>query len=170
MDWLPALLKHLSIARSAIVALLVASAAVYFGPRIAPNYVDSLPKEWSAVVGGIFVFSACLVTLWGSANAWSAIQRAAGALTTKLSARRLNDLERSLLLGMAEQPTESFNLEGVDYRNSPYTHLELLQVAYQLQRKGLVRVNSYHENLVSLSEGGRKRALELQRQSKTNAT
>jgi hypothetical protein len=130
MDWLPALLKHLSIARSAIVALLVASAAMYFGPRIAPTYIDSPPKEWSAVVGGIFVFSACLVTLWGSASAWAVIQRVGSALNTKLSARRLNNLER----------------------------------------KGLVRVNSYIENLVSLSEGGRKRALELQRQSKTNVT
>jgi len=74
------------------------------------------------------------------------------------------------LLGIAEQPTEAFNLEGVNYRNAPYTHLELLQVAYQLKRKGLVRVNSYNENLVSLSEDGRKRALELQRQSETNAT
>jgi len=170
MDWLPALLKHLSIARSAIFALLVASAAMYFGPRIAPNHIDSLPKEWSAVVGGIFVFSACLVTLWGSASAWAAIRSASGALTTKLSARRLSELERSLLLGIAEQPTEAFNLEGVNYRNAPYTHLELLQVAYQLKRKGLVRVNSYNENLVSLSEDGRKRALELQRQSETNAT
>ncbi len=170
MDWLPALLKHLSIARSAIVALLVASAAMYFGPKIAPNYIDALPKEWSAVVVGVFVFSACLVTLWGSASAWTAIQRAGGALTTKIAARRLGELERSLLLGMADQPTEAFNLEGVNYRNAPYTHLELLQVAYQLERKGLVRVNSYNENLVSLSEGGRKRALELQRQSNTNAT
>lgn len=164
MDWLPALLKHLSIARSAIVALLVASAVMYFGPRIAPNYIDALPKEWAAVVGGVFVFSACLVMLWGAANAWAVIRKAGGALTTKLSARRLNDLERNLLLGMAEQPTESFNLEGVNYRDAPFSHLELLQVAYQLERKGLVCVNSFNENLVSLNEGGRKRALELQQQ------
>jgi hypothetical protein len=170
MDWLPALLKHLSIARSAIGALLVASAAMYFGPRIEPNYIDSLPKEWATVVGGIFVFSACLVTFWSAASAWIAIQKVGNVLTTTLAARRLNDLERNLLLGIAEQPTEAFNLERENYRNVSWTHLELLQAAYQLERKGLVRVNRYNENLVSLSEGGRKRALELQRQSKTNAT
>ncbi len=170
MDWLPALLKHLSIARSAIVALLVASAAMYFGPKVVPNYIDPLPKGWSAVIVGIFVFSACLVTLWGLAYAWAAIREASCTLSIKLSARRLTDLERSLLLGMAQQPTESFNLEGVNYRSAPYTHLELLQMAYQLERKGLVCVNSYNENLVSLSESGRKRALELQRLSKGNAT
>lgn len=170
MDWLPALLKHLSIARSAMVALLVASAAMFFGQRIAPNYIDALPKEWAPVVGGVFVFSACLVTFWGLASAWGATQRAGGALTTKFAAMRLNDLERSLLLGMAEEPTESFNLGGMNYRNSLHTHLELLQVACQLARKGLVHVNPYNENLVSLSKCGRKRALELQQQSKTNAT
>lgn len=170
MDWLPALLKHLSIARSAIVALLVASAALYFGPRIAPDYIDPLPKNWSAVVVGIFVFSGCLVALWGSAHAWAATRKAGNTLTTWLAARRLTALERSLLLGMAEQPTESFNLKRVNYRNTPYSHLELLQVAYQLERKGLVRLNSYNENLVSFSESGRNRALELQRLSKANAT
>lgn len=170
MDWLPALLKQLSIARSAIIALLVASAAIFFGSILAPDYFDSLPKEWSIVVIGIFVFSACLVILWGLSYAWAAIKKVGGALTKDISARWLNDLERSLLLGMAERPTESFNLEGVNYRDVSFTHLELLQVAYQLKRKGLARVNSYNENLVTLSESGRKRALELQRQSKKNAT
>ncbi len=170
MDWLPALLKHLSIARSAIVALLVASAALYFGPRVVPGYFDPLPQEWSIVVVGVFIFSACLVILWGLSYAWTVIKEVGGGLTTNLSARWLNDLERSLLIGLAERPTESFNLEGVNYREVNFTHLELLQVAYQLERKGLVRVNSYNENLVTLSENGRKRALKLQRQSKTNAT
>lgn len=169
MDWLTALLKHLSIARSAIVALLVASAAMYFGPRIAPNYIDPLPKDWSSLVVGIFVFSACLVALWGSAHAWATTRKAGSTLSTWFAARRLTDLERDLLLGMAEQPTESFNLEGVDYRNVPYSHLELLQVAYQLERKDLVRVNSYNENLVSFTESGRNRALELQRENRANA-
>ncbi len=170
MDWLPALLKHLPISRSVNVALLAASAMLYFGPRVVPGYFDPLPQEWSIVVLGVFIFSACLVILWGLSYAWAKIKEVGGGLTTNFSARWLNDLERSLLLEMAKHPTESFDLEGVNYREANFTHLELLQVAFQLERKGLVRVNSYDKNLVKLSENGRKRALELQLQSKTNAT
>ncbi|MFB3238121.1 hypothetical protein Q7C15_04915 [Aeromonas salmonicida] len=162
MDWLPALLKHLSIARSAVVALLVTSAVMYFGQKLAPEYIDELPKEWSTVVVGIFVFSACLVTFWGLAFFWAVILNTGGALSVSLSALRLTNLEQNLLLRLAEQPTEAFNLEGVNYQNAPYTHLELLQTAYGLKRKGLVTINSFHENYVSLSESGRKRALKLQ--------
>lgn len=169
MDWLTALLKHLSIARSAIVALLVASAAMYFGSRILPNYIDPLPKDWSPLVIGTIVFSACLVVLWGSARAWAVTRKASSTLFAWFAARQLTGLEQGLLLGMAEHPTESFNLAEVTYQHAPYSHLELLQVARQLDRKGLIRINSFNENLVSLSESGRHRALELQRERKANA-
>jgi hypothetical protein len=69
---------------------------------------------------------------------------------------------------MAERPTELFHLEEVNFQISPYTHLELLQVARNLKRMGLANVNPVHEDLVSLTEEGQMRALELQRQNSVN--
>lgn len=40
MEWIPALLKHLVIARSAIGALFITSVVLYVGPRISPTYID----------------------------------------------------------------------------------------------------------------------------------
>jgi len=170
MDWLTALLKHLSIARSAVVALLVTSAAIYVGPRVVPDYFDPLPQQWSIVVVGVFIFSSCLVIFWGLSYAWAFIKEAGGSLSTNLSARCLNDLELTLLLLLARRPTESFDLESVNYEKASFTHLEFLQVAYQLERKGLVCRSYLGPNHFTLSENGRKRALVLQRQIKTKAT
>lgn len=170
MEWLPALLKHLSIARSGILALFVASAALYFGPRFIPGYFETLPQEWSFAVIGIFIFSACLLLLWGVSYTWTVIKKVGGSLTTNFSALWLNGLERGLLLVLAVRPTEPINLESVNYSEANFSHLELLQASYQLQRKGLAQVNRYNDNLVTLTEKGRKRALKLQRKNKENTT
>lgn len=168
MEWLPALLKHLSIARSGVLALFVASAALYFGPRFIPAYFDTLPQEWSFAVVGIFIFSACLILLWGLSYTWTVIKEVGRGLTTVFSALWLNDLERDLLLALAEHPTDPINLERVNYSEVNFNRLELLQASSQLRRKGLAQANPLDENLITLTENGRKRALKLQRKNKEN--
>jgi hypothetical protein len=168
MDWLPTLLKHLSIARAAVLAFFVTSAVLYAGPKFAPNYVDPLPKEYSAIIVGIFVFSTCILMIWLFAYIWEKIKAAGSTVIKKILAIRLTSCEKSLLLMMAERPTELFHLEEVNFQISPYTHLELLQVARNLKRMGLANVNPVHEDLVSLTEEGQMRALELQRQNSVN--
>ncbi len=45
MDWLPALLKHLAIARSAVLAVFVTSAVMLIGPRIGATVVPPTPSS-----------------------------------------------------------------------------------------------------------------------------
>lgn len=57
MDWVTNFLKHLGISRSVIGAAFITSAVLYAGPRVAPAYIEPIPKEWApavlAVVKGV---------------------------------------------------------------------------------------------------------------------
>lgn len=166
MEWITTLLKHLAISRLAVVAVFVAASVLYFGPRFAPTYVDSVPKEWAVALMGILIFSGCIVIFWMFAFIWSLAKRGCKLLATAVMRWRLRPLEKNLLTALAENPNDSLDLAQVNYQALALTRLEVLQSAHGLSKKGLANINPYNENLVSLTGAGRKRALVLQRRSK----
>ena len=169
MEWPVELLKHLKISRSAVGALLLTAATLYFGPRYYPDYVDPVPKEWAFVVVAALVFSASLFLFWGSALVWSTLTGTADRATTYLNSRSLSSRESEVLTAMAANPTETVNLDNIDYRNLHVSKLEMMEVMRSLHSKGLVRVNEYDETLSSLTPAGRKRALEITRAKSASA-
>ena len=64
---------------------------------------------------------------------------------------------------MANLADESLDLRSINYSEINLPKLEVLQVASALSKKGLIRINSYEENLISLTSRGRERALQIQR-------
>lgn len=170
MEWIPALLKQLAVSRSVVAAAFVTSAVLYFGPRSAPSYVDPVPKEWGFAVVGVLSFSAFLLVFWGaSATAKWAVRRwhSTNAL---LQSYELSSLESEFIAALGKNPTESLNLDRVDYAELNQTKLEVVQLVDGLVRKKLVSTNPYSMTpLVSLTALGRERALEIQRASAQNA-
>ena len=165
MEWITSLLKHLQVARSAILALLIASAAMLLGHKLAPDYIDPLPKEWSFLIVGALVFSATLIFIWCVSYAFKTLKTPIKSVTEFFSARLLGELEQLLLLEMAVHPTKHLDLECFDYHTMKTTRIELLQAAHLLEQKGFARINPYYPSIVSLSTSGRILALKLQRNS-----
>jgi hypothetical protein len=170
MDWIPALLKHLGLSRSVIAAVFITALTLHVGPRVAPAYVDSVPKEWSAVVVGSLVFSAALLLLWALSSLCSVLNRRWKRATAALASFNLSQEEVNLLYAMGELPRESLNFEHINYDQLGMTRLEVLELVHGLQRKGLVSINHFNSALFALSATGRQRALEIQRNSKRDAT
>jgi hypothetical protein len=164
MDWLPGLLKHLSISKSVTGAIFVTSATLYGGPRVIPTYVEPVPKDWSAVLVGALVFSGSLLLFWAVAGAWRMVRRGANAATMALAASTLERNEEGFLAVLGMNPNTPFHLDNVDYAQAPFTKLEVLELAESLSKKGLVRISDFNDDLVRLTSEGRKRALEIQRQ------
>lgn len=163
MDWIPALLKQLSIARSAIGAVFITALILYVGPRVAPTYIEQVPKEWAAVPIAALSFSGCLLIFWGFAAAWSYTKRGAGSVAMSLRSSNLSHAEMAMLLEMGKRPNEALDLDRWD--GHPM-RLEVEEIANKLARLGLVRVNPYSSALISLSEKGKARALAIERASK----
>ena len=70
---------------------------------------------------------------------------------------------------MGERPSEPINLENINYEAVRMSRLEVLELMHSLKKKGLVLINPYADNLVSLTPTGRQRALEIQRVFSENA-
>ena len=170
MEWIPALLKHFAISRSAIGALFITSVVLYAGPRIAPTYIDPVPREWMPVLVALLVFSACLLLFWGCSSVWALAKRRWVATSAFLASCQLDQLETDALLALGHNPSESLNLERMNYEQLQLSRLEVIELMHGLEKKGLVSFNPYSSNLVSLTPTGRQRALEIQRGVAKNAT
>lgn len=170
MDWLTNFLKHLGISRSVIGAAFITSVVLYGGSKVAPMYIEPVPKEWAPFVFVALVFSASLLVFWACAATWVFARGHWSAVSAIIASRALNQTEQKLLLAMGLRPSEPLNLAIVDYDAIRKSQLEILELVHSLERKGLVSINPYADNLVSLTLMGRQRALELQRSNPGNAT
>lgn len=170
MDWIPALLKHLSVSRSVVVSAFVTSLVMYLGPRLAPESVDSVPKEWAWVVPAVLVFSGFMLLIWSLSALWDGLKRRWAAGSALVASFNLGPLEAEILHAMGVNPSEPLNLERVDYDAVRLSRLEVLELVNGLRKKGLVRVNANSSELVFLTDTGRERALEIQRAAKNNET
>jgi len=161
MDWIPALLKHLSITKTGVVAALAAALSALYGPRIAPDLFEPLPPVWRTVALITAVFCGVLLATWTVAwMRFAAIGTWVRASSERAS-RNLSSRERGLLLLLAKTPTELFCLETIDFVKAKSTLIEMLSMAQGLEKKGLLHVN---ETYVSLTDLGVSRALDVQRQ------
>ncbi len=92
------------------------------------------------------------------------------AASAAFASHQLNQLEMQFLHALGENPSEPLNLERVDYTVLQLSRLEVLELVDGLRRKGLVSLNPYSLELVSLTSNGRQRALDIQRAAKGSAT
>ncbi|MBZ8142991.1 hypothetical protein CLD22_24265 [Rubrivivax gelatinosus] len=165
MDWLADILKNLAISKTLVVAIFVTVVVMYFGPILAPLHVPAVQKEFAPYLFASMVLTGCLIAAWTIVGAWhfsrAGLQKA-GTVFTRSS---LIDEERAILFLLAKNPTQPINLENIDYTRAPGTKLEFHQLAKGLEAKGLVDINDWDENLISLTEKGRARALEIQREA-----
>lgn len=170
MDWIPSLLKHLAISRSVIGAAFVTACVMYFGPRFAPSYVDPVPKEWGFVVVAVLAFSGFLLITWAVSGMLRAARQKITSASEKISALKLSQEEVDLLYALGQNPSESLNLDRVNYEGIALSRLEVLNLVLGLEKKGLVSLNPYSaSDLVSLTKTGMLRALEIQRASRKSA-
>lgn len=128
MDWIPTLLKHLGISRSIVAAAFAASLVLYLGPRVAPNYVEAVPREWAAVVVAILVFSGFLLLLWGASEVWVRLRRNYKAASALLASYQLNGIEIEFLHVLGENPREPLDLGRLDYDAVQLSQLEVLEM------------------------------------------
>ncbi len=162
MDWIPALLKHLSIAKSGVVAAFVTTLVLFFGHRLVPTYVDAVPHPWPIVVLAVLVFTGTLLVSWVALALWASLRGAAVSAAQARRARSLTPDELKLIDMLGKNPRESVDLDRLDYQRLPWSKLRLLDLVHSLESKGLVEVNEYMTNLFQLSADGRRRALDLE--------
>ena len=167
MEWLSELLKHITISKSFTGAVFVTSASLLTGPKWAPSFFEPIPKEWGAPITGALIFSGALLFFWFVPSVWKLGTKTALWLPHYFRSRTLTSNEEAMMFVLADIADESLNLGNLNYRSGELSKLEALALSLSLSRKGLVKINPYNENLITLSAQGRQRALKLKARSKT---
>ena len=166
MEWLKDILKHLAISRLLVGAVFVTSTAMFWGPKLVPAHVPQTSAEWLPAIFGGMVLTGCLLLFWTIAGLWHALTRGVRSVKESIAAANISQNEAGLLAAMGKNPSEPLNLDRINYEEAPFARLELMETCSALDKKGLVRINEYAENLVSLTPAGRERALEIIRESR----
>lgn len=164
MEWLADILKNLTISRTLVAAVFVTSAVMYFGPIFIPTDVPKLQSELVPYLFAVMLLTGCLLLLWALASLWNLTRTSVRSAARALADSSLSEPEVALLLIMGKDPTEPLNLSEINYSHAPASKLELHHWTRQLQDKGLALINEWDDNLVSLTDLGRSRALQIQRQ------
>ncbi len=166
MDWIPTLLKHLAVSRSAVGAAFSTACVMYFGPRIAPLYVDPVPKEWAFAVVAVLVFSGFFILAWGAVGAFRIVERRVKLASERINSLNLSKDEIDFISALGRSPSDSLDLDRINYEAISLSRLEVLSLVHGLEKKGLVSRNPYSASeLFSLTQSGLQRALEIQRSS-----
>lgn len=164
MEWLAKLLREGAISKLIVTAAFVASAVMWLGPFREPDLIPRLPAIWQVVAAGVFVFCATLLALWGARALCKTVAGAWGAIVRHHASRgSLTPHEHGLLLTLAKRPNDAIHLKEFDHATGAGSLLEATQIASELARRGLVTQNSYDRELITLTDSGRVRALDLQR-------
>lgn len=152
MDWLPMLLKHLSIARSAILALFIATAVMYFGPIFYPTYIAPLSPNWTNLLLGIVVLSGVLILVWCVEFLFSFLTKPLSKLRSFRLRKSLSNVEIHLMLSMSENPHSTLHLGDIK-RLENCSRNDYLFGANNLVNKGFARL-SLDRNSVWMTEKG----------------
>jgi len=168
MNWLADILKNLTISKTLVAAVFVTSAVMYIGPVLGFDRIPRLQPEFVPYLFAVMLFTGCLLLFWGMAVLWN-LTRIGMRNATQFFANSstLYCPEAALLFLMSQDPTQSIDLDKIDYSHAPGTKLEFHHWTKKLEIRGLARINEYNDNLVSLTDLGRKRALKVQKQFKS---
>ena len=140
------------------------------GPQIAHETVPAVPQPWSPLLFAAMVLTGSLLGIWGLASAWSFLLFIFKSAKTSTEPRpTLTKSHYELLYVMGRNPLEPLNLDNVNYREAPFSKLEVIQWVSELEKNELVSINLYHESLVTLTDSGREKALEVERAASKNA-
>jgi len=163
VSWLSDLIKHLSLSKSFTGAVFVTSLALIVGPRFVPQAFDAVPAQWRWAVIAACVFSSVLLLIWAVPPVVKATLSAPSRVINNPRINPPNEQESAFLFFLGKNhPNDACNLDHLNH--AAVSKLELIEICASLQRKGLVKVNEYMDDLVSLTERGRAYALQLIRQ------
>jgi predicted transcriptional regulator len=162
-DWIPKALELVEKSKKLTGATFITSGALLLGPQLFPKAFDPLSGGWRTLAAAFCIFSGALLLFLAFGIAWGFIESTAKSITMRARARQLSTNESTFLVFMGAKQDYLVDLDNLNY-NAGLSRLEVHHLVEQLSRKGLVRINSMSDSLVSLTSAGKKRALELSRQ------
>lgn len=165
MDWLTEIIKQLQTSHAFVTAVFVVCISILLGHSFTPSIIPQAPDEWKLPLIGGLLFSGTLLTFLITPYILEYASKSISNKTKEVKALSLSNHEQSFLYNLAvmiEDSREDFlNLGSLDYSSMNTSKLELQEIVSDLSNKGLIDINFLDSNLISFTNKGRTRALEI---------
>ena len=163
MGWLSDFLKYLSFSKSLTGALFVTSLLLLSGSQISPQLVGSLPPNWRWLVVAVCVFTFTLLSFWAIPHVCRTFLNIFGKIRNSPRLRPLTDIEIAVLVFLGEsQPNGTYNIDALHRPNIP--KIKIIKACKDLEKRRLLEINAYYDDIVSLTDSGRDYALHIIKQ------
>ncbi|MBA4681509.1 MAG: hypothetical protein H2075_01865 [Pseudomonas sp.] len=169
MEWLTDIIKRLEISKPLVSAVFITSTVMYFGPDLAANNIPRSPENFLPALFGVMTLTGCLLIFWSISEAWTLITSSIKKTSQTFKNGSLSEAEVAILHVLGRDPTTPLDLGSIDYSVAPATKLEFHHIVSKLEEKGLVYINGFDEDLISLTKQGRDKALDLHRERKSKS-
>jgi hypothetical protein len=167
MSWLGELLNHLTVSKGLVWAIFVTSLILIAGPYMAPDWFDPVPNNWRWIVVGSGVFTLTLIVMWIVPPIFRGLVSTPGRIRNSPRWNPPNEAEEAFIFLLGRiSPNEFLDLDSLNNPKMP--KLELLALCSSLDKKGLLHIHQYNDNLVELTAEGRAYALKLNGRSRTS--
>lgn len=161
MEWFSQLIKHLSNSRSLAGAGFVTCLVLIFGNKLLPNLVPKLSLEIQlATVSGL-IFTGALLFFSLLPQVYRTFLNASVEVKQCIGSLYLSDIEKVILLVLAERPDKYFDLYQFVYEKAEVTPITVFEASSRLESKGLVIFNKFHKNMIKLTGRGQKYAYKI---------
>lgn len=165
MDWVTEIIKQLQTSRAFVTAVFIACLSLLLGHTFAPSLIPEVPDNWKLPLIGGLIFSGTLLTFIIIPFFWSYFSKLLNNKTQKIRSLILSNDEQGFLYIMAlmiENSREDFiNLSNLNYDAMDISKLKIQEIVTGLVTKGLIEANPFDPNLISFTNTGRSKALEI---------
>ena len=167
MDWLTEIIKQLQTSRAFVTGVFIVCLCILLGNKFVPSLIPKVPADWRLPLIGGLLFSGTLLAFIILSYIWLLFSEWVKRITKILKSLYLSNDEQRLLNSLAltieDNINNSVNLSDLDYSSTNFSKLEFQEIVINLEKKGLIELNPYNHNLITLSDSGRKLILKMRR-------
>lgn len=143
-----------------LAVFLTASLINYFIFYTTQNLLK-LNDEYKLFLVVVMVFTGTLLLIWFLMEVFQFLKSNLKSGVNKIQSSNLSSDEVSFLLTLAVRPNDSLNIDNLNYDLNRITRIQVIKIANDLEKKGLIVIADFDSRIVWLTKEGIEKAFEL---------
>lgn len=161
MDWIPNLLKQISVSLQIAFGLFCAGAFLLFASYFKEGLFDPLSGLYRVLVWAVFVYASAILIYSLSQFSWKGICLLLDKAGKAWNGRTVSDKEISFLEWAAHKGHQPVNMHIEMSKTKGLDQHRLLRITESLHAKGFIEISPYDRTIFTLTNKGREKVLSL---------
>ena len=161
MDWIPNLLKQISVSLQIAFGLFCAGSFLLFAPYFKEGLFEPLSGLYRILVWAVFVYASAILVYSLSQFFWKRSCIILESTGKAWRGRTTTDEEVAFLEWAAHKGHQPVNLHIEMHKTKGLYQHRLLRIAESLHAKGFIEISPYDRTIFTLTPKGREKVLAL---------